>query len=104
MVNHIEDLQKLLRCIKSLIALRKRQASLSGRSYADMTQKAIQKNGADLTWTAMDIDKLTHEAHAAAVDCGFADPRSAEAYGPIYFYPSSLHKYKYTPPKPRCRQ
>lgn len=100
----IADLLRLQVQVKNLIAHHKRQVSLSGKSYSEMTQKQVQKNGADLTWLGMDIEKATHEAHAAAVDCGFADPRAENAYGPVSFHPSSLHHYTYQPTKPRCRQ
>lgn len=102
MNERIKDLERLQRQIKSLIAMRKRQEVLSGKDYSDMTQRAIQKNGADLTWLGMDIDKAEREAHAAAVDCGISDPRRIDAYGEVDYRPSAFHHYKHKPTKPRC--
>ncbi|OAN71120.1 hypothetical protein A8B82_21240 [Sulfitobacter sp. EhC04] len=98
----IEDLTRLQGYIRSLISMRKRVVKLSGAEYLQMTQRAIQKNGADLTWLGMDIDKAEREAHAAAVDCGLADPRSADRYQPVDYHPSSFHHYRHVPSKPRC--
>ena len=100
----IDDLTRLQAYVKSLIAMRKRQEALSGKDYDGMTPRAIQKNGTDLSWLGMDIDKAEREAHAAAVDCGIADPRSAASYGPVDYRPSAFHHYQHTPTKPRCRQ
>ena len=101
-MSSIEDLERLQRHIKSIIAMRKRQAALGGTDYSDMTQRQVQKNGADLTWLGMDIEKAEGEAHAAAVDCGLADPRSADRYGPTDYRPSQFHHYRHQPTVPRC--
>ena len=98
----IADLIRLQTHIKNLIAYHKRQDTLSGKDYSDLSQKQVQKNGADLSWLGMDIEKAMHEAHAAAVDCGIADPRAE--YGTIDFRPSAFHQYRYTPTLPCCRQ
>ena len=100
----LADLVRLQSHVRSLIASIKRQNALSGKDYSQMTQKAAQKNGADLSWCAMDIEKEMSQAHAAAVDCGIASPKPSEQYGPISFRPSAFHHYTYQPPKPRCRQ
>ena len=99
-----EDLVRLQKQIKSLIAMRKRQIALSGKSFADMTPKRAQMASADQTWLGMQIDKIEREAHAAAVDCGIADARSSDRYGPVDYRPSAFHHYKHTPTKPRCVQ
>ena len=101
-MSSIEDLERLQRHIKSIIAMRKRQSALGGKDYFNMTQRQVQKNGADLTWLGMDIDKAEREAHAASVDCGIADPRSADRYGPIDYRPSAFHHYRHQPTVPRC--
>ena len=101
-MSNLEDLQRLQGHLKSLTQMRKRQAALSGKDFSQMTQKAIQKNGADLTWLGMDIDKVERAAHAAAVDCGIADARDAGHYGDVDYRPSAFHHYKHTPPMPRC--
>ncbi|QDP55353.1 MAG: hypothetical protein Tp176DCM1853251_37 [Prokaryotic dsDNA virus sp.] len=100
----LEDLERMKRLIASLISMRKRQATLSGKSYEDMTPRQIQKNGADLTWLGMDIDKAMREAHAVAVDLGIADARPASHYGPVDYRPSAFHHYRHTPTLPRCMQ
>lgn len=103
-MSDLDDLIRLQSHVKRLIAFKKRRDAMSGKDYSTMSQRQVQKNGAELSWIAMDIDKATHEAHAAAVDCGLADPRSAEAYGTVDYWPSSLHHYKHKPTLPRCRQ
>jgi hypothetical protein len=100
----IKDLERLAREVKILIAARKKQDANSGKDTLQMTEKARGNHSASLTWLAMDMEKAVHEAHAAAVDCGIADPRAADRYGKIDFYPSSLHHYTHQPTKPRCRQ
>ena len=100
----IDDLLRLQSHVKSLIANLKRQDAMSGKDYSQMTQKQVQKNGADLSWVGMDIEKSMMEAHAAAVDCGIAAPHNADQYGPVDFHPSAFHHYRYQPTKPRCRQ
>ena len=102
MTDKLSDLKLLQGHIKTLIDARKRQESLSGKDYSQMTQKQVQKNGADLTWLGMDIEKAERQAHAAAVDCGLAAPRKLDQYDAIEFYPSAFHRYRWVPPKPRC--
>lgn len=99
----IDDLVRLQSHIKSLIASVKRRDAISGKDYGQMTQKQVQKNGADLSWLGMEIDKATREAHAAAVDCGIAEARPLAEYGPVDYRPSAFHHYRYTPTLPRCR-
>jgi len=101
-MTNLADLTRLQTHIKNLIAYHKRRDAMSGKDYSTMTKRQVQKNGADLSWVAMDIDKAEHEAHAAAVDLGIAAPRAS--YHTVEYWPSSLHHYKYTPTLPRCRQ
>ena len=100
----LADLTRLHGHIKRIIEMRKRLATLGAKDFSEMTPKAAQKNGADRNWLCMDIDKAEREAHAAAVDCGIADPRSPESYGPVDYRPSAFHHYRHTPTVPRCRQ
>ena len=102
MSQELDDMSELKKLATSLVSAIKRRDSLSGKSYADMTQKQVQKNGADLTWLGMDIDKLKREMHAVVVDIGIAEPR--EDYGDIDYRPSAFHHYRYKQRKPRCRQ
>lgn len=97
----IEDYSELKRLASSMLAALKRREVLSGKSYQDMTQRQLQKNSADLTWLGMDIDKLNHEMHAVAVNCGIAQPK--DDYSEIDYHPSAFHHYRYKPRKPRCR-
>lgn len=103
-MSDLDDLARLQRHIKNIIAMRKRLLALSDKSYADMTPKQAQKIDTDKTWLCMDIDKAEREAHAAAVDCGIADPRSPAHYGTVDYRPSAFHHYKHTPTLPKCRQ
>ena len=103
-MSDLADLTRLYGHVKNIIAMRKRLAALSDKNLYDMTPKQAQKNGADRTWLCMDIDKAEREAHAAAVDCGLADPRSPESYGPVDYRPSAFHHYRHTPTVPKCRQ
>ena len=98
----LDDLNELKKLATSLVAAIKRRESLSGKSYADMTQRQVQKNSADLTWLGMDIDRLKREMHAVAVNIGIAEPR--EDYGDIDYHPSAFHHYRYRQRKPRCRE
>lgn len=102
MSTEIDDLKELQKLAASLIANIKRRDKISGKSYADMTQKQVQKNGADLSWIGMDMDKLRRELHAVAVNCGIAEPRSE--YDDVDYRPSAFHHYRYKQRLPRCRQ
>ena len=101
-MSSVESLTRLQGHIKSLIAMRKRQSALSQKTFSDMTPKAAQKLSADQTWLGMDIDKMEREAHAAAVDCGLADARHPDYYGPVDYRPSAFHHYRHTPTRPEC--
>lgn len=104
MADRISDLTRLQGHIRTLIALRKRQAKAAGKEWSDMSPKQAQKASADASWLGMDIDKAEREAHAAAVDCGLADPRSPDSYATVDYHPSGFHHYQYTPRKPRCME
>lgn len=100
----IEDLARLAGLVKTIIAAKKRTAAISGKNYSEMSPGQAQKNAADLSWLGMEIDKAMLEAHAAAVDCGIADARAEDRYGPVDYRPSPFHHYRHQPTKPRCRQ
>ena len=102
MSQELDDVNQLKKLATSLAAAIKRRDTLSGKSYADMTQKQVQKNGADLTWLGMDIDKLKREMHAISVDIGISEPR--DDYGDIDYHPSAFHHYRYKQRLPRCRR
>ena len=99
----IDDLNRLQGHVRSLIQMAKRRDKLSGADYSQMTQKKAQQNSADLSFLGMDIDKTVREAHAAAVDCGIADARGPDDYGPVDYRPSGFHHYRHQPTRPRCR-
>ena len=102
MTQELDDLNELKKLTSSLAAAIKRRNALSGKSYEDMTPKQAQKNGADLTWLGMDIDRLKREMHAGAVNIGIAEPR--EDYSDVDYHPSAFHHYRYKQRLPRCRQ
>lgn len=101
-MSRIDNLTRLQGHIRNLIAMRKRQAKLSEKSYTDLSPKQAQKLATDQTWLGMEIDKAEREAHAAAVDCGLADARPASHYEPVDYRPSAFHHYRHTPTKPEC--
>lgn len=102
----LEKLEELQAAVKRLVASKKQFNKLSEKraamSYSTHTDKAMGKANADLDWHAMDHDKLMHEAHAIAVDCGIAEPRAD--YSPIDYKPSGFHHYRHQPRLPLCRQ
>ena len=104
MGDRIDDLNRLLKQVRSLIEMRKRQTKASDKSFQDMTPKQAQKASADASWLGMEIDKMEREAHATAVDLGIADPRSPDRYGPVDYRPSAFHHYRHRPTKPRCME
>lgn len=102
----VDRYAKLLSIARELVKEQKRQDKLIAKR-AEMspdthTQKSIGNAGAAISFGAMALDKLRHEAHAAAVDCGIAEPR--DSYAPVTYYPSPLHVYQYQPPLPACRR
>ncbi|APZ53109.1 hypothetical protein [Salipiger abyssi] len=99
----LEDLNRLTKQLQSLKRMRKQQMKLSDKSLQDMTPKQAQKVSADQSWLGMEIDKAMREAHAAAVDLGIADARTADSYGTVDYRPSAFHHYRHQPTKPRCR-
>ena len=101
-MTNINDLTRLQGHIRNLIAMRKRQAKASEKSFFDMTPKQAQKASADASWLGMEIDKAEREAHAAAVDCGLADARAPSFYEPVDYRPSGFHHYRHKPTKPEC--
>lgn len=85
----LNDLVRLHGHIKSLIAMRKRQAKIREQSHSDPSPARARKIHADQAWLGMEIDKAAREAHAAAVDCGIADSRPpASKSGSRYSRPS----------------
>lgn len=96
-----DDLVRLQGHVKSLIAMRKRQAKLSEQSHSDPSPARARKIHADQAWLGMEIDKTAREAHAAAVDCGIADSRPDAEYEPVEYYPSAFHRYRHTPSAPK---
>lgn len=106
---HEKELSKfdeLKKVTARLFASQKRFAQLSEKRSAmsidTHTPNQIGKANADLDWHAMDHDKLMHEAHAIAVDCGLAAPR--DNYEPVEYRPTGFHHYRHQPRRPLCRQ
>lgn len=80
-------------------AIRMEKLSEKART-APLCSKAGDKAAADLNWQAFEVRKLEAEVHARAVDCGFADLRSAGHYEPSVVDLTGWHSYKFTPEKP----
>ena len=74
----------------------------AGATTENSTLNRLNKLNEDSTWHAMEHEKLTHEAHAIAVDCGLAAPR--DDYDDVIFQPSAFHKYAYKVRVPLCRK
>ena len=107
-MSDIEKLEDLKKLVMELVRSKKKFDKLSARrsdmSLDSHTQKAIGNANANLNWHAMEHDKLLREVHAAAVDCGLADPRSESYYSEIEYKPSGFHRYRFKPRVPLCRQ
>lgn len=105
-MNTLELALELQTRIKGIVAQEKRRAKMleksANMSIDTATQRQIGKLNADLTWSAMDLDKSKHDLHAVCVDYGLAAPR--EDYDDIEYNPSAFHKYNFKPRKPKCRQ
>lgn len=100
----LADLARLQGHLKTIVATRKRLDAMNDRDLMSMTPKQAQKLWADRSWLCMALDKAEREAHAAAVDCGIADPRPVDQYGPVEYRPSAFHHYRHQPTVPRSRQ
>lgn len=101
MVAPLEDVERLFNAVKNLRDERRKMQKLSERAFSAEGPKAIQKANVDLNWQAFHINKIEHEAHAAAVDCGLADLRDAGSYQTYSVKLTGFHEYEVNPPKPR---
>ena len=97
----LEDIDVLYEAVKLLRKERRQMQRLSEKAGTVPLAKQ-QKLAADLNWQALHVAKLEHAAHAAAVDAGIADARRLEHYAPCEACPSPFHRYRVTPPKPKC--
>lgn len=98
---NMEDVERLFAAVKLLHAERKKMERMSEKARTAPLGKASQKASTDLTWQAFHVNKLEHRVHAAAVDCGLAEPREPDAYKPYSVKLSGFHEYEVVPDRPR---
>ncbi|UNK39344.1 hypothetical protein MNR02_06465 [Shinella sp. H4-D48] len=101
MVAQLDDVERLFNAVKNLRDERRKMQKLSDKALHAEGPKASQKANVDLNWQAFHVNKIEHAVHAAAVDCGFADLRSAEHYRPYSVKLTGFHEYEVNPDKPR---
>ena len=76
------NIARLSRLLESAIKRRDRHID---KEFNEITQKQRSKRDAEISWAAMEIDKLQMQLHVALVDCGLADARPLESYSEIFF-------------------
>ena len=101
MVAPLEDIERLYDAVKNLRDERRKMQKLSDKALHAQGPKASQKANVDLNWQAFHINKIEHQVHAAAVDCGYADLRGADSYRTYSVKLTGFHEYEVVPPKPR---
>ncbi|WP_422383240.1 hypothetical protein [Roseibium album] len=97
----LEDVEALFEAVKLLRTERRKMAKLSERARNAPHGKSFQKANTDLNWQAFHVNKLEHRVHAAAVNCGVADLRSADYYRPYGVKLTGFHEYEVVPDRPR---
>lgn len=97
----LEDVEALFDAVKRLRDERRKMEKLSEKAFRAEGPKAAQKTSVDLNWQAFHVNKVEHDVHAAAVNCGLADIRSAPHYEPYSVKLTGFHEYLVTPTKPR---
>ncbi len=102
MPSPLEDVEALFAAVKQLRDERRKMEKLSEKAFRAEGQKAIQKATVDLNWQAFHVNQVEHTVHAAAVDCGLAEPRSPEHYSPYSVKLTGFHEYQVVPAKPRA--
>lgn len=101
MVAPLEDVEALFNAVKLLRDERRKMAKLSDKALHAEGPKASQKASVDLNWQAFHVNKIEHDVHALAVDCGVADIRSVGHYEPYSVKLTGFHEYQVCPRKPR---
>lgn len=99
----LEDVEALFAAVKELRDERRKMARLSEKARNAPIGKS-QKAGVDLDWQAFHVNRIEHRVHAAAVDCGVADARTAEHYRPYSVKLTGFHEYEVVPQKPRVME
>lgn len=102
MVAPLEDVEALFTAVKNLRDERRKMAKLSEKARNAALGKSSQKANVDLNWQAFHVNRIEHAVHAAAVNCGVADPRDREHYRPYTVKLTGFHEYEVVPPKPRA--
>lgn len=100
MVASLEEVEALFAAVKILRDERRKMQALSEKARNAAPGKG-QKANVDLNWQAFHVNRLQHAAHAAAVDCGIADARTADHYRPYTVKLTGFHEYEVVPPMPR---
>lgn len=100
MVAPLDDIERLYDTVKILRNERRKMQKLSDKALHAEGPKASQKANVDLNWQAFHVNKMEHAVHAAAVDCGYAEARSAEHYRPYSVKLTGFHEYEVVPQKP----
>lgn len=95
---NIEKIDRLIYQLKEIKKLVNKNQKLSSIDSSKCTRKRFEKINVDMGWNAMARLKHEHEAHALAVELGFAEKR--DDYSEIIFYPDNWHKYSYKPREP----
>lgn len=99
---NLEDAEELKKSAMDIVKELKKHKRMREKDRSNMTQKAMQNHSANMTWQAMEIEKMEINLHAIAVNCGIADDRGDEYYSePVDFYPSSFHHYQVKKRMPR---
>lgn len=98
----LEDIDALFAAVKTLRDERRRMERLSEKARTAPIGKPSQKASTDLTWQAHHVNKIEHDVHARAVDCGLADLRPAASYRPYSVKLTGFHEYEIIPAKPRA--
>lgn len=96
----LEDVEALFTAVKTLRDERRKMQKISDRARNAPLGKS-QKATTDLNWQAFHVNKIEHEVHAAAVNCGLADARSPEHYRSYSVKLTGFHEYEVVPTKPR---
>ncbi|KZK82983.1 hypothetical protein PsAD13_03185 [Pseudovibrio sp. Ad13] len=102
MAASLEKVTALYEAVKLLHRERKKMETLSKKAFEATGQKQIERTSTNLNFQALEVTKLEHRAHAAAVNCGLADLREEEHYESYEASPSAWHQYNVQPDKPEA--
>lgn len=101
MTTKLEDIEALFDAVKTLRDERRKMEKLSLK-VAGMEGKRAAKGKADLDWSAFNIARAEHRAHAAAVDAGIAEPLPRAEYEPYSVKLNGFQEYRVQPDRPKA--